>query len=56
MFDRLIPVREHTLTASMPIPLNKIVFGYDDSSTQIPTKFGIFIFQIFLLLSTGISD
>jgi hypothetical protein len=44
----------------MPIPLSKIVLGYSYFPTNIPANFcfvfrGIFIFQIFLLLSTGIS-
>jgi hypothetical protein len=38
VFYRLVLMTENTLTASMPITLNKIIFGQDDPSTQIPTK------------------
>jgi hypothetical protein len=44
----------------MPIPLNKIIFGENNPTTEIPGKIlffnGIPFFQIFLFLSTGVSD
>jgi hypothetical protein len=44
----------------MPIMHNKIFFGEDYSTTKVLGKKnclkGIFVFQIFLLLSTGKSD
>jgi hypothetical protein len=56
----LVLVIENTPRTPIPVAFNKIVFGKDHSSTKIPTKIygfsGIFIFQIFLLVLTGISE
>jgi hypothetical protein len=59
MFYRLVLVTEYTRFTSMSIKFYKVSFGKSYTSTKIPREnlsfTGIFIFQIFLLLSTRTS-
>ena len=60
MFYCLIMRTKYTLRTSMPIPLNKVIFSKNTPRRRYHAKIlflrAIFIFQIFLLLSTGTSD
>ena len=42
VFNSFIMMIKNTSSTSVPIPLNKIVFGEDDSSTKIPSKYFYF--------------
>jgi hypothetical protein len=42
VFNSFIMMTKNTSLTSLPIPLNKIVFGEDDTSTKIPSKYFYF--------------
>jgi hypothetical protein len=43
VFDGFVLMAKNAPCTSMPIPLNKIVFGEDDTSTKIPSEYFLFL-------------